>query len=116
MNFQDGISGLEAGFLEFLLEKGEELAANSAHLQGRPSAEEFLRNNTMRDVDTARPALDEGFDFSDFQEMTLFHPRGFFENHVDFHKGDMPMLPALMCTLFGKSIGEFLFGLYVQSA
>ncbi len=102
-------------FGELLSAFEHELNPHGNILQGRKSAEEFLGKNRTSDPQVAEAALNEGIGFSDFQETTLYHPQGFFEQVVEFTES-MPLLPQILSPLFGKVIGELAFANYAGSA
>ena len=72
---------------------------------------ELAEKNRVTDPEIIKAILTTGFNFSEFQELALYHRDGFFERKVDFPR-TMPMLPQLLTPFFGKCVGEFAFDLY----
>jgi SAM-dependent MidA family methyltransferase len=102
-------------FEEFVEAHADELNPHRDTLQGRESAEKFLKTNVITNERTVRAAMEIGFGFSEFQQQTLFHDSGYFEKEVDYRR-NMVLLPQTLTPFFGKSMAELAFALYVNHA
>ena len=99
--------------LGFLLSMAAEalLDPERPFLQGRESAEEYLKRFRVNDPEDIETVLKTSLRFSEFQEIGLYHKSGLFNTMVDYQHG-MPMLPQALSPLFGKAMTEYFFQLY----
>jgi SAM-dependent MidA family methyltransferase len=82
--------------------------------QGKESAQQLLRENTVTDQALALAVMRTSFSFRDFQSLALFDPNGYFPTKVDYRE-TMKLLPQEMSPIFGATIGEIAFAHYVQT-
>jgi SAM-dependent MidA family methyltransferase len=82
--------------------------------QGKKSAQQLLKENTVTDPTLASAVMGASFSFRDFQSLALFDSNGYFPTKVDYRE-TMMLLPQLMSPVFGATIGEIAFAHYVQA-
>ncbi len=99
---------------ELLKEKAEFRFPHREYRRGRESAQEALENNRVTDRESIERVLKKSFDFSEFQQLGLFHKNGYFENMGEY-KESMPMLPQMFSPLFGKMMAEYALEGYVNA-
>ncbi|MFH1591399.1 MAG: hypothetical protein ABIC95_05740 [archaeon] len=83
--------------------------------QGRDTAIKDIEFKIARGPEVIAAVKRQAFDFSEYQELNLFSPEGYFEKRVDY-KDRMLLLPHLLAPHFGKSMGELLFATYVSDS
>ncbi len=115
-NFEDVyFGGIPPQLAETMKNLSRKINPHRQERQGRKSAEPVLDTNRARDNETADAVLHTAMSFSEFQELGLYHPNGYFARRVDYQK-TMPLLPQLLSPFFGMMAGELAFAHYVNHA
>ncbi len=98
----------------FLTGAGNESALRAREAEARASAQKYTADNIVSEPALALQIIEEGYSFSEFQELGLYSPQGFFEKTVDFSVGSMPLIPQVLSPFFGKCISELTMLLYLN--
>jgi SAM-dependent MidA family methyltransferase len=81
--------------------------------QGRKSAGPVLASNRIASPAAAEAVMKTALDFSEFQGLALYRPKGYFPKRVDYRE-EMPLLPQMLSPFFGKVVGELAFAGYAS--
>src|SRR3989338_117489 len=80
----------------------------------RVSTPELL-NRTLTDLEAVEAVKRTGFSFRDFMALGLYHPKGYFQEKVDYAE-TMSLLPKIMSPVFGASVAEAAYAMYRLTA
>ncbi|MCL4418636.1 MAG: SAM-dependent methyltransferase [Patescibacteria group bacterium] len=99
---------------DFYLGKTTEEDLRRREKQVRNTAQEYARANTIEEYQAATLIKDGAYSYSEFQELGLYTPQGFFEETIDFSPASMPLMPQTLSPFFGKCISELAMMLYLD--
>ncbi|MBW2963576.1 hypothetical protein KY306_02270 [Candidatus Woesearchaeota archaeon] len=100
---------LDPGMIDWLVDYNEEKYPNHRLLGGFDGAQELLSGNRVTDSRSIDSVLKVGMNYRDFQQLSLYHQTGFFENHNKFNQEGMLLLPQILSPMGGRVFGELMF-------
>ncbi|MCL5113983.1 MAG: SAM-dependent methyltransferase [Patescibacteria group bacterium] len=101
---------------DFYLGKTTEEDLRRREKQVRNTAQEYAKANTVEEYQAASLIRNGAYSYSEFQELGLYAPQGFFEKTIDFSPASMPLMPQTLSPFFGKCISELAMMLYLSDS